>query len=186
MSSQNTVEKKASRNSIDMLHGPLVGKLFLFAIPLAFSSIFQQLFNSTDAIVAGRLLGSTELAAIGGVAPLTALFISFFVGVSIGTNATIAIRIGQGDRSKIRTAVHTTAVIAIVSAVLVTVIGIAIAGLLVDSVGIPDEARAESVSYLRIYFAGVAFFLVFNFGSESCVQRATRGVRSMRSPSPQW
>ena len=165
MSSQNTVEKKANRNSIDMLHGPLVGKLFLFAIPLAFSSIFQQLFNSTDAIVAGRLLGSTELAAIGGVAPLTALFISFFVGVSIGTNATIAIRIGQGDRSKIRAAVHTTAVIAIVSAVLVTVIGIAIAGFLVDSVGIPDEARAESVSYLRIYFAGVAFFLVFNFGS---------------------
>ena len=165
MSSQNTVEKKENRNSIDMLHGPLVGKLFLFAIPLAFSSIFQQLFNSTDAIVAGRLLGSTELAAIGGVAPLTALFISFFVGVSIGTNATIAIRIGQGDRSKIRAAVHTTAVIAIVSAVLVTVIGIAIAGFLVDSVGIPDEARAESVSYLRIYFAGVAFFLVFNFGS---------------------
>ena len=76
MSSQNTAEKKASRNSIDMLHGPLVGKLFLFAIPLAFSSIFQQLFNSTDAIVAGRLLGSTELAAIGGIAPLTALFIS--------------------------------------------------------------------------------------------------------------
>lgn len=132
MSSQNTVEKKANRNSIDMLHGPLVGKLFLFAIPLAFSSIFQQLFNSTDAIVAGRLLGSTELAAIGGIAPLTALFISFFVGVSIGTNATIAIRIGQGDRSKIRAAVHTTAVIAIVSAVLVTVIGIAIAGFLVD------------------------------------------------------
>ena len=60
---------------------------------------------------------------------------------------------------------HTTAVIAIVSAVLVTVIGIAIAGFLVDSVEIPDEARAESVSYLRIYFAGVAFFLVFNFGS---------------------
>ena len=165
MSSQNTAEKKANRNSIDMLHGPLVGKLFLFAIPLAFSSIFQQLFNSTDAIVAGRLLGSAELAAIGGVAPLTALFISFFVGVSIGTNATIAIRIGQGDRSKIRAAVHTTAIIAIVSAVLVTVIGIAIAGFLVDSVGIPDEARAESVSYLRIYFAGVAFFLVFNFGS---------------------
>ena len=107
MSSQNTVEKKANRNSIDMLHGPLVGKLFLFAIPLAFSSIFQQLFNSTDAIVAGRLLGSTELAAIGGVSPLVALFISFFVGVSIGTNATIAIRIGQGDRSKIRAAVHT-------------------------------------------------------------------------------
>ena len=111
MSSQNTVENKANRNSIDMLHGPLVGKLFLFAIPLAFSSIFQQLFNSTDAIVAGRLLGSTELAAIGGVAPLTALFISFFVGVSIGTNATIAIRIGQGDRSKIRAAVHTTAAV---------------------------------------------------------------------------
>ena len=158
-------EKKANRNSIDMLHGPLVGKLFLFAIPLAFSSIFQQLFNSTDAIVAGRLLGSTRAAAIGGVAPLTALFISFFVGVSIGTNATIAIRIGQGDRSKHpRRRAHHRGDRDCLPAVLVTAIGIAIAGFLVDSV-YPMKRAAESVSYLRIYFAGVAFFLVFTPGS---------------------
>ena len=169
MSSQNTAEKKANRNSIDMLHGPLVGKLFLFAIPLAFSSIFQQLFNSTDAIVAGRLLGSAELAAIGGVAPLTALFISFFVGVSIGTNATIAIRIGQGDRSKIRAAVHTTAVIAIVSAVLVTVIGIAIAGFLIVVAGPRGALGYLSRGFIRACLlilglvAVIAFLAMIDF-----------------------
>ena len=165
MAEQSTMEKKTSRNSIDMLHGPLVGKLVLFAIPLALTSIFQQLFNSCDAIVAGRFLGSTELAAIGGIAPIITLFIGFFVGMSIGTNATIAMRIGQGDRSKIRGAVHTTAAIAIVCAVAVTIVGMAITDLVVDGVGVPAEARAESISYLRIYFAGIAFFLVFNFGS---------------------
>ena len=77
------------KNSIDMLHGPLPGKIILFAIPLALSSILQQLFNSADSIVAGRFIGPTALAAVGGVAPVITLLIGLFVGLSIGSNVAI-------------------------------------------------------------------------------------------------
>ena len=153
------------KSGMDMLNGPMRGKIVLFAIPLALSSILQQLFNSADAIVAGQFLGSTELAAIGGIAPLITLFIGMFVGLSIGTNASIATRIGHGERDRIHDAVQTTAVVALVCAVIVMLAGIFATELIVDAVGMPGEARAEAVSYLRIYLIGIAFFLVYNFGS---------------------
>ena len=71
---------KQGSNSIDMLNGPLRGKIVLFAIPLALASILQQLFNSTDAMFAGRFVGSTALAAIGGVTPVISLLIGLFLG----------------------------------------------------------------------------------------------------------
>lgn len=83
-------------NSIDMLHGPLLGKLIIFAVPLALSSIISQLFNSADAVVAGRFINSGALAAVGGVAPVISLLIGLFVGLSVGANVAIAIRIGHG------------------------------------------------------------------------------------------
>ena len=156
---------RKKKSGMDMLHGPLRGKIVLFAIPLALSSILQQLFNSADAIVAGQFLGSTELAAIGGIAPLITLFIGMFVGLSIGTNASIATRIGHGERDRIHDAVQTTAVVALACAVVVMLAGVFATELIVDSVGMPGEARAEAVSYLRIYLIGIAFFLVYNFGS---------------------
>ena len=157
--------RKRKPTGMDMLNGPLRGKIVLFAIPLALSSILQQLFNSADAIVAGRFLGSTELAAIGGIAPLITLFIGMFVGLSIGTNASIATRIGHGERDRIHDAVQTTAVVAIACAAIVMLAGVFATELIVDAVGMPAEARSEAVSYLRIYLIGIAFFLVYNFGS---------------------
>ena len=152
-------------HEMDMLHGPLRGKIVLFAIPLALSSILQQLFNSADAIVAGRYLGSNELAAIGGIAPIITLFIGLFVGLSVGTNAAIAMCIGRGDRKQVHDAVQTTAVVAIACAVAVMLAGVFCTEMVVDSVGVPSEARADAIRYLRIYLVGIAFFLVYNFGS---------------------
>ena len=163
--SEDAAAPGKKRSGMDMLHGPLRGKIVLFAIPLALSSILQQLFNSADAIVAGQFLGSTELAAIGGIAPLITLFIGMFVGLSIGTNASIATRIGHGERDRIHDAVQTTAVVALACAVIVMLAGVFATELIVDAVGMPDEARDEAVSYLRIYLIGIAFFLVYNFGS---------------------
>lgn len=162
---ESAAAKKEKHSGMDMLHGPLKGKIVLFAIPLALSSILQQLFNSADAIVAGRYLGADELAAIGGIAPIITLFIGLFVGLSVGTNAAIAVCIGRGERNKIHDAVQTTAVVALVCAAVVMVAGIIVTEPIVESIGVPGEARADAISYLRIYLVGIAFFLVYNFGS---------------------
>ena len=152
-------------NSIDMLHGPLLGKLIIFAVPLALSSIISQLFNSADAVVAGRFINSGALAAVGGVAPVISLLIGLFVGLSVGANVAIAIRIGHGRMDLVKSAVQTTAVLTLVCGALLTVVGMLITGPILDAIGMPAEATEEAAWYLRIYFAGSVFFLAYNFGS---------------------
>ena len=158
-------DRPKKRNGIDMLHGPLLGKIIVFAVPLALSSILQQLFNSADAVFAGRFVGNTALAAVGGVAPVISLLIGLFVGLSIGSNVAIAIRIGHGETARIKDAVQTTAVLALVSSALLTAFGVCITDPILDAVSMPSDARDEAACYLRIYFAGIAFFLIYNFGS---------------------
>ena len=153
------------KNSIDMLHGPLPGKIILFAIPLALSSILQQLFNSADSIVAGRFIGPTALAAVGGVAPVITLLIGLFVGLSIGSNVAIAIHIGHGELDRVKGAVQTTAVVTLVSSVALTAVGVLVTEPVLDAISVPADARAEAAGYLQAYFAGIAFFMIYNFGS---------------------
>lgn len=162
---QQEKPKAKKPSGMDMLHGPLPGKIILFAIPLALSSILQQLFNSADAIVAGRFIGGSALAAIGGVAPVITLLIGLFVGISVGTNVAIAIHIGHGDTARIKGAVQTTAVVALACSAVLTVLGIAATGPILDAISVPPEAQAEAAQYLQVYFGGIAFFLVYNFGA---------------------
>ena len=165
-SSAESGRKPAKKsNSIDMLHGPLLGKIILFSIPLALSSIISQLFNSADAVVAGRFINSEALAAVGGVAPVISLLIGLFVGLSVGANVAIAIRIGHGRMDLVHGAVQTTAVVTVVGAIGLTIVGIAATGPILEAIGMPPEATEEAAWYLRIYFAGSIFFLAYNFGS---------------------
>ena len=90
-----------------MLHGGLAGKLILFALPLAFSSILQQLFNSADVAVVGRFAGDTALAAVGSCVALVGIFVNLIVGLSVGPNAVLALLIGQNNREEINRTRHT-------------------------------------------------------------------------------
>ena len=94
------METTKKTKEMDMLNGGLAGKLILFSIPLAFSSILQQLFNSADVAVVGRFAGSAALAAVGGNSPVINLLINMFVGLSIGANVIIANFIGQGREDR--------------------------------------------------------------------------------------
>lgn len=165
MFSKDRTHMSTKKNSIDMLHGPLPGKIILFAIPLALSSILQQLFNSADSIVAGRFIGPTALAAVGGVAPVITLLIGLFVGLSIGSNVAIAIHIGHGELDRVKGAVQTTAVVTLVSFVALTAVGVLVTEPVLDAISVPADARAEAAGYLQAYFAGIAFFMIYNFGS---------------------
>lgn len=156
-------EKKS--NSVDMLHGPMAMKIILFSIPLAITSILQQLLNSTDAVFAGQWLGSNALAAVGGVAPIISLFVAVFVGLSVGVNVVIAVHIGHDDLGKIRGAVQTTAAAAVVCSVVLAVAGVLSTDFILSSVNMPQEAWAEGAQYLHVYFIGIVFLVVYNFGS---------------------
>ena len=102
-------------NGIDMLNGPLPGKILRFAIPLALSSILQQLLNSADASIAGQFVSSFSLAGIGGVNPVTAMFVNLFVGLSIGANVVVAMHVGAGEFHSIKKSVHTAMALSLIA-----------------------------------------------------------------------
>ena len=97
---------KEKNREIDMLHGKLAGKLIMFALPLAFSTILQQLFNSADVAVVGRFAGSSALAAVGSSVALVGIFVNLITGLSVGPNAALANLIGQNKREQISAMLH--------------------------------------------------------------------------------
>ena len=119
----NKKRKQKRKGQVDMLHGSLADKIILFALPLAASSILQQLFNSADVAVAGRFAGSEALAAVGGNSPVINLIVNLFVGFSIGANVVIASAIGQGNKKRANRAVHTVISLALVCGIVLIFIG---------------------------------------------------------------
>ena len=163
---QNTVKEKRQRShQINMLEGPLGKKILLFTLPLAGSSILQQLFNSTDVAVVGRFSSSQALAAVGSNAPLINMLVLLFTGLSVGANVLIARYIGQNDRKKVSEAVHTVITLSLICGFLLLILGQIIAAPLLRLMNTPDDVIDLAATYLRIYFMGMPFVMLYNFGS---------------------
>lgn len=148
-----------------MLNGGLAGKLILFAIPLAFSSILQQLFNSADVAVVGRFAGSAALAAVGSCVALVGIFVNLIVGLAVGPNAALANLIGQGQRERISGMVHTILTFGMILGVVLMGLGFLTARTVLEASGTPESVINEALLYIRIYFIGVPFMTIYNFGA---------------------
>ena len=148
-----------------MLNGPLAGPIILFALPLALSSMLQQLFNAADTAVVGRFASSQAMAAVGSNSSVINLVVALFVGLSVGTNVVIASLIGRGRKEEIPTAVHTAVVVALISGVLLLFVGIGIARPMLTLMNTPEDVLDLAVRYLRIYFLGMPFIMLYNFGA---------------------
>ena len=148
-----------------MLHGGLAGKLILFAIPLAFSGILQQLFNSADVAVVGRFAGSAALAAVGSCVALVGIFVNLIIGLAVGPNAALANLIGQGQRDRISGMVHTILTFGMILGVVLMGLGFLTARTVLEASGTPESVINEALLYIRIYFIGIPFMTIYNFGA---------------------
>ena len=157
--------EKERKNGIDMLNGPLVSKILMFALPLALSSILQQLFNSVDVAVVGNFASSHAQAAVGCNGALINLLLNLFLGISVGANVVIANYIGGNQMHKIQNAVHTAIVMALISGVFLLVVGQVIARPVLQLMDTPEDIMEQAVLYLRIYFFGMPFILLYDFGA---------------------
>ena len=108
---------------IDILHGSIWDKVLAFALPLAATSVLQQLFNSADVAAVGQFSGSKALAAVGSTSPITSLFITIFVGLSIGANVVISRFLGAQNDKQVKKAVHTSLVLSVISGIIIALIG---------------------------------------------------------------
>ncbi len=151
----------------DMLNGNLFSGILMFAIPLAASSILQQLFNSVDVAVVGHFAQNRAVAtaAVGSNGSVINLIINLFVGISVGANVVISNYIGRGERKKANSCVHTAMTIAIISGVFLLFLGLFIARPLLELMSTPEDVLPYAVQYLHIYFLGMPFIMVYNFGS---------------------
>lgn len=148
-----------------MLHGSMLDKMLLFALPLAAGSILQQLFNSVDVAVVGQFASSQALAAVGANSSVISLLLNLFVGIAVGSNVVIATFIGKGEEHRINSTVHTSILLALISGIVLMIVGLLIAKPLLNLMATPEDVIDLAVLYLRIYCLGMPFILVYNFGA---------------------
>ncbi|MBO6258496.1 MAG: MATE family efflux transporter [Succinivibrio sp.] len=148
---------------MDMLHGSLWDKIIVFSLPLAFTTLLQQFFNSADVIVLGYYIGDEAMAAVGNNIPIIGLIVTLFTGLSLGANVVVARYIGMGSPEEANKAVHTALMLAIVSGLFMTVAGELCVSFLISLLGVPPEVAAPAKNYLRIYLLGTPFLGIFNF-----------------------
>lgn len=153
------------RGEVDMLHGPLLRKIVVFAIPLLLSGVLQQSFNSVDIAVVGRYCSSQALAAVGSNTVIIGLLVNLFLGISIGANVVIARCIGQDRRADAARASSTVMIMSAVFGVFLGLAGAVLSRPLLELVGTPDDVLDKATLYLKLYFLGVPFLVVYNFGS---------------------
>ena len=150
---------------IDMINGPLFGKVLLFSLPLMGSGILQLLYNAADIVIVGRYCGNASLAAVGSNGALVNMIINVFMGLSVGAGVTVANRIGAADRQGVHRAVHTSIAMSVVSGLICGVIGVALSRTLLIWMGTPDDVLELSSLYLKLYFAGMPAIMLYNFGA---------------------
>ena len=156
---------KKNKYEIDMCNGTIMDKLISFALPLMVSSILQLMFNAVDIIVIGRFSGSQSLAAVGSTTALIAVFTNLFIGISLGANVLAARFYAAGRHKEMSETVHTAITLALISGILMAVIGQLFARSALELMATPDDVINLSSLYLRIYFLGMPFFMLYNYGA---------------------
>ena len=137
-----------------LTEGPIGKKLIAFTIPIFLGNLFQQLYNTADTLIVGRLIGSDALAAVGSSGNLIFLIVGFFNGLSLGAGVVIARHFGAQEREQVNKAIHNTLLVGLVSSAVVTLIGLVLAPQILGWMGTPEEVMPLSLEYFRTYFAG--------------------------------
>ena len=156
---------KTNKYEIDMCNGTIMDKLISFSLPLMLSSILQLMFNAVDIIVVGRFSGSQALAAVGSTTALINIFTNLFIGISLGANVLAARYFAAGREKEMSEAVHTAITLALLSGIIMAFIGAGASRFALGLMDTPADVIDQSVTYMRIYFMGMPFFMLYNYGA---------------------
>lgn len=166
----------STNKALDMTDGPLLSKLIIYTIPIILTSILQLLFNAADLVVVGQFCGSNSVASVGATGAISNLIINLFIGLSIGAGVCVARGIGAGTHNEVHKTVHTAIPCAALSGILLTVVGIIFAKDLLILMGTPESILPLSTTYMKIYFGGMTFTMVYNFAA--AILRAAGDTKS--------
>lgn len=156
---------KKNKYEIDMCNGSIMDKLISFSLPLMLSGILQLMFNAVDIVVVGRFSGSQALAAVGSTTALINIFTNLFIGISLGANVLAARFYASGKEKEMSETVHTAITLALISGIIMAGVGLLLAKLALELMGTPSDVIELSTLYMRIYFCGMPFFMLYNYGA---------------------
>ena len=156
---------KKNKYEIDMCNGSIMDKLISFSLPLMLSGILQLMFNAVDIVVVGRFSGSQSLAAVGSTTALINIFTNLFIGISLGANVLAARFYASGKEKEMSETVHTAITLALISGIIMAVVGLVLAKGALRLMGTPADVIELSTLYMRIYFCGMPFFMLYNYGA---------------------
>jgi len=149
-----------------ILEGNLYKSIMAFFLPIWFGTFFQQLYNTVDAVIVGNFVGKAALAAVGGpTSTIINLLVGFFVGLSSGAGVVISMYFGSRDIENTDTAIHTAVAVAVTGGAILMIIGIPFSPVFLRWMGTPADVLPLATTYIRIYFIGSIFNLVYNIGS---------------------
>ena len=157
--------KLFSKTKIDMTEGNLFKKIFTFAFPLMLTSLLQMLYNAADLMVIGQFRSTQAFSAISSTTSLINLCVTLFIGLSAGSNVLMAKALGAKDDLKAKDVLHTSLLVALVSGIFIGVLGFFFARNLLEMMNSPYDVIELATLYLKIYFIGMPFNLLYNFGS---------------------
>ena len=148
-----------------MCNGSIMDKLISFSLPLMLSGILQLMFNAVDIIVVGQFTGSQALAAVGSTTALIAVFTNLFIGISLGANVLAARFYASGKYKEMSETVHTSITLALISGIIMAFVGLLFSKVALEIMSTPDNVIDQSTLYMRIYFLGMPFFMLYNYGA---------------------
>ena len=157
---------KRSKILNEITNGPIIPQILMLFFPVLLGTLFQQLYNTTDAAIVGRFVGKNALAAVGGTTSMViGLFIGFFVSLSSGFAVIIAQRYGAGDDEAVNECVHTSFAFSLIIGILLTIVGTTLAPKILLLMNVPTEILPDTTAYIRIYFIGIIPNLIYNIGA---------------------
>ena len=165
------------KEQVSLTEGSVARGMLVFAIPIFFSNLFQQLYNAVDSLIVGNFLGGNALAAVGSSGSLIFLLTGFVNGVSLGAGVLIARHYGAKDPEALKRTVHTTVALGIAASVALTVLGVILTPQILRWMGTPEDVFVNSVVYFRVYFLGSTAVVLYNIGAS-----ILQSVGNSRSP----
>ena len=165
------------KGQVSLTEGSVARGMLVFAIPIFFSNLFQQLYNAVDSLIVGNFLGGNALAAVGSSGSLIFLLTGFVNGVSLGAGVLIARHYGAKDSEALKRTVHTTVALGIAASVVLTVLGVILTPQILRWMGTPEDVFVNSVVYFRVYFLGSTAVVLYNIGAS-----ILQSVGNSRSP----
>ncbi len=156
---------KMRENSVSLTEGKLFPQIIKYTIPIIITSVLQLLFNAADLVVVGRYCGSLSVAAVGATSSVTHLLVNLFIGFSIGAGIAIAQGYGANDYEGVHRSVHTAIPLSLVCGVIMTVLGVIFCTPILKIMNTPENILSLSSLYMTIYFCGITFTILYNFGA---------------------